>query len=122
MFYPGSEPELIGGMSKAGLAGHQRMLVQATLRAVHPGAYATQHAAAGGAAVLSLGRAEAVLRSRAGAHSVQDAQPNERLAYTVIERAQKSLQLLEAVVTPAWQPLKDTRDLLTEIVTRGSSD
>jgi hypothetical protein len=122
MFYPGSEPELLGGMSKAGLAGHQRMLVQATLRAVHPGAYATQHAAAGGAAVLSLGRAEAVLRSRAGAHSVQDAQPNERLAYTVIERAQKSLQLLEAVVTPAWQPLKDTRDLLTEIVTRGSSD
>lgn len=109
-------------MSEAGLAGHQRMLVQATLRAVHPGAYASQHAAAGGAAVLSLGRAEAVLRSRARAHSAQDAQPNERLAYTIIERARKSVQLLAAVVTPARQPLEDTRDLLTEMVSRGSSD
>ena len=40
MFYPGSEPELVAGMSEAGLAGHQRLLIQATLRAMHPGAHA----------------------------------------------------------------------------------
>ncbi|MGW5432941.1 hypothetical protein ACWET9_37985 [Streptomyces sp. NPDC004059] len=44
------------------------------------------------------------------------------MAYTIIERAQKSVPLLEAVFTPARQSLDDTRDLLTEIVSRGSSD
>ncbi|MFG2463663.1 hypothetical protein ACGFWE_42430 [Streptomyces sp. NPDC048523] len=122
MFYPGSEPELVAGMSEAGLAGHQRLLIQATLRAMHPGAYATQHAAAGGAAVLSLSRAEAVLRSRAGASDSKDAQPNEKLTYTVIERTLKSVLALEAVVIPARQPLADTHDLLADMVRRGKND
>ncbi|SCF65834.1 hypothetical protein [Streptomyces sp. Cmuel-A718b] len=122
MFYPGSESELVAGMSEAGLAGHQRLLIQATLRAMHPGAYATQHAAAGGAAVLSLSRAEAVLRSRAGASDSKDAQPNEKLAYTVIERTLKSVLALEAVVIPAKQPLADIHNLLADMVLRGRND
>lgn len=122
MFYPGSEPELVAGMSEAGLSGHQRLLIQGTLRAMHPGAYATQHAAAGGAAVLSLSRAEAVLWSRAGASNAKEAQPNEKLAYTVIERTLKSVLALEAVVTPARQPLVDVRDLLADMVRRGRDD
>ncbi|MFB7779157.1 hypothetical protein [Streptomyces bauhiniae] len=122
MFYPGSEPELVAGMSEAGLAGHQRLLIEATLRAMHPGAYATQHAAAGGAAVLSLSRAEAVLRSRAGASNSKDAQPHEKLAYAVMERALKPVLALKAVVTPATPPLVDVHNLLAGMVRRGESD
>src|SRR5690606_9804335 len=101
MFYPGLEPDLVAGMSEAGLSGHQRQLIQGALRAMHPGAYATQHAAAGGAAVLALSRAEAVLRARAGASNAKEAQPKEKLAYAVITRTLKSVRALKVVVTPA---------------------
>ena len=122
MFYPGLEPDLLAGMSEAGLPGHQRLLIQGALRAMHPGAYATQHAAAGGAAVLSLSRAEAVLRARAGASNAKEAQPNGKLAYAVIGRTLKSVRALKAVVMPAGQPLVDVRDLLADMVRRGEDD
>ncbi|WP_392667312.1 hypothetical protein [Streptomyces sp. LN785] len=72
--------------------------------------------------MLSLGRAEAVLRSRAGAGNDREAQPNKDLAFTVIERSLRSLQALKAVVTPAQRPLERALDLLTDIVADGKND
>ncbi len=68
--------------------------------------------------MLSLGRAEAVLRSRAsGRHSRP--QPHTELAFAVIRSALKSVQMLEPVVTRDRKPLEDVRDLLSEVIAQG---